>query len=152
LAQDVAAAVFAKWGTVVDGTTDSLFREVFDLSAAQMTAAGLDPDLTLLEAVGNGGGEFAALSRHGVSALLNSLSVSYGITTESILQDMHDAYSDGVWNDQALLDTYSAANEQSHDSCPEGGDTGAEEAASQGVALFAVLPATLRWLRKEKLA
>jgi hypothetical protein len=83
-----------------------------------------------------------------VSALLNSLSVSYGITTVSILQDMHDAYADGVWNDQALLDEYAAANNQSHDSCPEGGDT----SASAGVILFAVLPATLGWLRKEKLA
>jgi hypothetical protein len=116
-----------------------------------MTAAGLDPDLTLLEAVESGGGEFNALARHGVSALLNSLSVGYGISTESILQDMHDAYVDGVWNDQALLDEYAAANNQDHSSCPEGGDTGPTAAID---ALFAsvLLPTTLRWLRKEKLA
>jgi hypothetical protein len=151
LAQAVATAVFDKWGTVVDGTTDSLFREVFNLTAEQMTAAGLDPDLTLLEGVSLGGGDFNALARHGVSALLNSLSVSYGISAESILQDMHDAYADEVWNDQALLDTYSAANEQDHSSCPEGGDTGSST-ASDVIFLSAVLPTTLRWLRKEKLA
>ena len=51
-------------GTVVDrgggGTTESLFRDVFGLTSGDMEKQGLDPDLTLLEAVELGGGGFNA--------------------------------------------------------------------------------------------
>jgi hypothetical protein len=149
LAQAVAAAVFAKWGTVVEGDSDTFFRDVFDLTIQEMNDAGLDPSLTLLQAVELGGGGFNALARHGVSALLNSLSVAYEFTASSILQDMHDAYADGVFgtDDQALLDGYANANNRDHSSCPTGGDTATGSAGD--LILLAVVPATIRRLLKE---
>jgi hypothetical protein len=121
LAIDLAAAVFAANGNVVDGTTSSLFKDVFDLTDAQMTDAGLATDLTLLQAVELGGGDFKALARHGVSALLNSLSVAYEFDASYVLSEMHDAYVNGVWSD--LLADLSTANQRDHSGCPTGGDT-----------------------------
>ena len=75
------------------GTTSSLFRETFGLTSAQMTAAGLDPNLTLLQAINTGGGGCFKLLRHATAALLNScaLSGSYKYTTDQVLTMTHDA-------------------------------------------------------------
>jgi len=118
LAIAVANAVFDKWGNVVDGTTGSLFSDVFDLTAAEMTARGLDPNLTLLGAVEIGGGGFAALARQGTSALLNSLSVDYAYSADSVLQAVHDAFVSGDLG--SLVDDYDTANNRGHGSCPTG--------------------------------
>jgi hypothetical protein len=116
LAQAVASAVSSEWGNVVDGTTDSLFREVFDLDPSQMQ--GLPTDLTLLGAVELGGGGFNALARQGTAALLNSLSVAYEYSPEQILQDVHDAFISGDLDN--LINLYDEANNRDHSFCPTG--------------------------------
>src|SRR5437763_2920587 len=60
----VAAAIAAQGSPYSgNGTTTSLFRTTFGLTAAQMTAAGLDPNLTLLDALNLQGGGLKALAR-----------------------------------------------------------------------------------------
>ena len=148
LAMAVTTAVADYWyGGVApagfEGTTDDLFRVAFNLTEAEMTTRGLDPDLTLLEAIELGGGGFKALARHGTAALLNSLSVNYEFSANEVLQDVHDAFVSGDLG--TLIDDYNEANNQDHSSCPTG-----ESAGSAGdLILLAVVPATIRRLLKE---
>lgn len=101
---------------MIDGTTDTLFREVFDLDPSQMQ--GLPTDLTLLGAVELGGGDFNALARQGTAALLNSLSVAYEYSAQQILQDVHNAFTSGDVGD--LINLYDEANNRDHSFCPTG--------------------------------
>jgi hypothetical protein len=75
------------------GATVQLFKSIFGLTNAQMRAAGLDPRLTLLQAVDLSGDGFQKLARHGVAALLNSVAtgVSYPYTPDQVLTGVHDA-------------------------------------------------------------
>jgi hypothetical protein len=96
LAVAVTTAVADYWyGGVApagfDGTHTALFRDAFNVTSAQMTAAGLDPNLTLLGAIELGGGNYFALARQGTAALLNSVSVAYPYDASQVLQLMHDA-------------------------------------------------------------
>jgi hypothetical protein len=115
----VAGAVFTKFGTVIDGTHTSLFRLAFDLTEAQMTAAGLDPNLTLLGAVELGGGDFRALARQGTSALLNSVSgINYTFSADFVLTQVHDAIVN--LDVGSLISDFNDANKLDHSSCPTG--------------------------------
>jgi hypothetical protein len=75
------------------GAADQLFRSIFGLTNAQMRAAGLDPRLSLQQAVDLVGDGFGSLATHGVAALLNSVAtgVSYPYTPDQVLTQMHDA-------------------------------------------------------------
>jgi hypothetical protein len=99
-----------------DGTHDALFRDAFNLTSAQMTAVGLDPNLTLLGAIQLGGGNYNALARQGTSALLNSVSVDYPYDPDQVLQMVHDAIVDQDLDD--LINLFDAANNLDHSSCP----------------------------------
>jgi hypothetical protein len=116
----VQAAVEAKYGDAayVDGlgVTDQEFGSIFGLTDAQMTAAGLDPDMTMLEAINLGGGGFNALARHAVAALLSSVSVAYSYSADSVLTMVHDAIA--TLTVEPTLGLLSSANEQSHINCP----------------------------------
>ncbi len=125
LSQAVTQAVLDEWhggiappGWTFDGTHESLFRDAFNLSEAEMTARGLDPGLTLLAAVELGGGNFKALARHGTSSLLNSLSVDFAYTETQVLQLVHDAFISG--NIGTLIDDLNEASNKDHGSCPVG--------------------------------
>jgi uncharacterized repeat protein (TIGR01451 family) len=101
-----------------DGTHDALFRDAFSLTSAQMSAVGLDPNLTLLGAIELGGGNFNALARQGTSALLNSVSVDYPYEANQVLQMVHDAIvTQNVGN---LVNLFDTANNLDHSSCPTG--------------------------------
>ena len=145
VAQAVAAAVAATWGgeldyVAVDGTMNSLFKDVFSLTDGEMAALGLPLNWTLWDAINANGGQFNALQRHGVSALLNSVSVAFEFSAGQVLVDMNVALADGIWNDQALLNSYSNANERNHDNCPQGGDTALTSASLPwGAGLFSLL-------------
>jgi hypothetical protein len=82
-----------------------------------MTAAGLNPDLTMLQAINLGGGGFEKLARHGVAGLLSSASVAYSFTTVQVLQKVHDA----IVNLQAepTATQLASANDLSHVNCPK---------------------------------
>jgi len=57
-----------------------------------MTAVGLNPDLTLLQAINTGGGGCFKLLRHSVAALLSSCGLtSYTYTTAQVLTMTHNA-------------------------------------------------------------
>ena len=84
------------YDAVTDGVDDQLFRNIFGLSAAEMTAVGLDPSLTMDQAINLGGGGFAKLARHGVAALLSSASgINYPFTSDQVLTMVHDAIVNG---------------------------------------------------------
>ncbi len=96
VSQNVKAAVDAKGAPYFYdpalGVTDQLFSNIFGLTAAQMTAAGLDPNLTMDQGVNLGGGSFDKLARHGVAALLSSASgINYAFSSDQVLTMVHDA-------------------------------------------------------------
>ena len=97
VSQNVKAAVDAMgapyfYDPAVDGVDEQLFRNIFGLTAAQMTAAGLDPNLTMEQGVNLGGGGFDKLARHGVAALLSSAAgISYPFSSDQVLTMVHDA-------------------------------------------------------------
>ena len=81
-----------------------------------MTAVGLNPDLTMLQAIDLGGGGFEKLARHGVAGLLSSASVAYTFTTTQVLTKVHDA----IVNQQAepTAQQLADANNLTHVNCP----------------------------------
>jgi hypothetical protein len=117
----VKAAVEAKYGDAAYveglGVTDQLFASIFGLTPAQMTAAGLDADMTMLEAINLGGGGFNAIARHGVAGLLSSVSVAYPYSADAVLTKVHDAIA--TLTVEPTLAQLSAANELSHQNCPK---------------------------------
>jgi hypothetical protein len=97
------------------GTINSLYRFTFGVTSAQMTAVGLDPDITLLEAINSGGGGCFKLLRHSVAALLSSCGLtSYTYTTAQVLTMTHDAIVNQACEPTAS--ELAAANEAG--SCP----------------------------------
>jgi len=74
-----------------NGTTSALFRATFGLTSAQMTAAGLNANLTLLQAISTSGTGCNSLLRNSVAALLNSSAVKYTYTTAQVLTMTHNA-------------------------------------------------------------
>jgi hypothetical protein len=121
LAMAVTAAVADHWGSApagFDGTHDALFMDAFNLTSAEMTAVGLDPNLTLLGAIELGGGNYFALARQGTAALLNSVSVDYSYDADQVLQMVHDAIVNQDLDD--LVDLFDDANNFDHSSCPSG--------------------------------
>jgi hypothetical protein len=86
---------------------------VFD--AAALTAAGVDPDTTLLEALQTGGGGVDALLRHAVAAVLNAASpdVDYPFTVDAVVDMVNDALVSGDF--EGTKDVLEGANEAS---CP----------------------------------
>jgi hypothetical protein len=89
----VAAAIAAKGAPYSgNGTTTSLFRTTFGLSSADMTAMGLNNNLTLIKAIGLGGGGYQKLARHATAALLSTCGLTqYPYTTAQVLTMTHDA-------------------------------------------------------------
>lgn len=74
-------------------------------------------DLTLLEAVAQGGGGEAALGRHAVAALLNSsnTSVDYAFSADQVIALVQQAYANGTFD--AVKNAFEAENEKG---CPLG--------------------------------
>ena len=131
----VAAAIAAKGAPYSgNGTTGSSFRTTFGLTGPQMTAAGLNSALTLLQAINLGGGGFQKLARHGTSAILNSCAVAYGFTSVAVLTMVHDSII--ALDAESLATRLALANNASHINCPTGASVGekmlmdAEEAGS----------------------
>jgi hypothetical protein len=116
----VKAAVEFKYGDAAyvdgQGVTTQLFANIFGLSPAQMTAAGLDPNMTMEQAINLGGGGFNAIARHGVAALLSSVSVAYTYSADAVLTKVHDAIA--TLTVEPTLTQLSSANNQSHINCP----------------------------------
>ena len=101
------------------GTGSAFFKNTFGITDAQMTAAGLSTNLTLLEAINTGGGQFEALVRHGTAALLNSAAVNYPFSTAQVIAGVQAAFANDDSNFNGFLDAISDANELPHDSCPK---------------------------------
>jgi hypothetical protein len=99
--------------------TNALFRDVFDLTVAQMQAVGLNPDMTMLQAINLNGGGFKALARHGAAGILASASVNYTFDTVEVYNMVRDpiiANSTSSANTNAGL--LGDANNLTHQSCP----------------------------------
>jgi hypothetical protein len=93
-------------------------------SAAALTAAGVDPSTTLLEALQTGGGGVNALLRHAVAAVLNAASpdVNFAFEVADIVADMNAALlSRDAEAIEDLKDELAGANESS---CPLGRNEG----------------------------
>jgi uncharacterized repeat protein (TIGR01451 family) len=111
VSENVRAAVDAKGepyvhDPAVDGVDDQLFRNIFGVTAAE-----LNPDLTMAQALDLGGGGFNRLARQGVAGLLNSGTTesSYPLTSDDVLTMVHDAIVNGDPEDTA--DMLEEANE-----------------------------------------
>jgi hypothetical protein len=117
----VKAAVEAKYGDAAyvdgQGVTTQEFGSIFGLSDAEMTAAGLNPDMTMEEAINLGGGGFNAIARHGAAALLSSVSVAYPYSADAVLTMVHDAIA--TLTVEPALTNLSNANNLSHQNCPK---------------------------------
>jgi hypothetical protein len=76
-----------------NGLTTDLFRDVFGVTSAQMTAAGYtNPNMTMQQAINLGGGGFFKLARHGVAALLSSCALgNYAYTPTQVLTMINNA-------------------------------------------------------------
>jgi hypothetical protein len=107
---------FGSWTDPYD-PTDPL-SSVF--SAAALTAAGVDPNKTLLAALQTGGGGVDALLRHAVAAVLNAASpdVDYPFTEAEIIAAVNAALLSGEGIED-LKDELEGANELG---CPLGRD------------------------------
>jgi hypothetical protein len=85
---------------------------------------GLKSNLTLIAALNNGGGAFAALARHGTAALLSSQSVKYTYGTAAILNGLRNAFLSGNANQvsatfpDGILTDLTNANQLSEAACP----------------------------------
>jgi hypothetical protein len=73
--------------------------------------------MTMEEAINLGGGDFNAIARHGVAALLSSASVAYPFSTDAVLTMVHNAIA--TLTVEPTLGQLSAANELSHQNCPK---------------------------------
>jgi hypothetical protein len=83
-------------------TPDQNFDSVFGV-----TGHG---DLTLIQALGTGGGKFDALNRHAVAALLNSVMFYPNWHSQWFVKNqVQYAYSSGDW--QSVKDLFEAANQ-----------------------------------------
>ena len=118
-----------------DGTTNSLFRGTFGVTSAQMSAVGLSPSLTLIQAINLGGGGFQKLARHGVAGLLSSCAVNYTYSSSQVLTMVHNA----IINRQAepTAQQLADANNLPEQTCPTGGLVvlGAPEKTGEGLVV-----------------
>ncbi|MCI0331218.1 MAG: T9SS type A sorting domain-containing protein, partial [candidate division Zixibacteria bacterium] len=116
IAVEAAANPTEPWAG--DGTTGSSFRTTFGLTVVEMQDVALNPNLTLLQAINLGGGDFAKLARHGVAGLLSSCQVNYSFSSADVLQMVHDAIVSGLAEPtaQQLAD----ANNLDHTFCETG--------------------------------
>jgi hypothetical protein len=105
----------------IDGTSGSLFMTTFGLTSAQMTAAGLDPTMTLIQALNLGGGSYRMLARQGTASLINScaLAPNFPYSTSQVITMIHDAIVN--LNAEPAASQLAAANEAQPDKCPAGG-------------------------------
>ena len=87
------------------------FDAVFGLGSPGM----FNPDLTLLQALENGGGKFEKLGRHATAALLNAASsgVDFGQTTTQVINAVKAAFA--AKNSEPLATNLANANERG---CP----------------------------------
>ena len=100
-------------------TTSSLFKDVFGLTSQQMLDVGLNPNMSLLDALNLGGGNCYKLARHAVAALLSSCGLKYyTYTTAQVLKMTHDAIASKTCEPTASK--LAAANEAG--SCPLSSD------------------------------
>ena len=112
------------YSTSISNFNNQLFFRVFGLASGPYQ--GLNPNLTLIGALGLGGGGFAALARHGTAALLSSASVQYPYQTIDILQGIQKAFQDGLYNEvsakfpDGILTDLTAANNLDESACPTG--------------------------------
>ncbi|MBY0309334.1 MAG: hypothetical protein K2Q09_11380, partial [Phycisphaerales bacterium] len=106
---------FSQWYTY---TQSQNYNSIFGLTPAQE-----DASLTMLGALGRGGGGANALGRHAAAALLNAANpnVSYAYTTSQIISMVQSAYATGSF--EATKNLLAAENEKEADLTP-GGSTG----------------------------
>jgi len=93
---------FDSWVTPPYYPNSTYFDELF----------GVGPNVTLLEALGTGGGGAKALGRHAVAALLNAAAnsgVSYYYSTADVIQMVQDAYATGDF--EGIKDLFEYENE-----------------------------------------
>jgi hypothetical protein len=116
-----------------NGTTSSLFRNIFGLTTTEMFEAKLSINLTLEQAINLGGGGFQKLARHGVAGLLSSCQVNFTYETVQVLTLVHDA----IVNLEAepLATQLDAANNQPHDNCLGGSFSRPAASATEGDVL-----------------
>ena len=81
----------------VDGANKQLFRNIFGLTEVDMDNVGLNPELTMEQAINLGGGRFKKLARHGVAGLLNAAAsgIDYAYETDEVLTMVNDAIVSG---------------------------------------------------------
>jgi hypothetical protein len=112
---------FGNWVPLVPvGLNATKFFDVFttgDAAGNNCVYRGLSPDLTLLEALNLGGGDFKALARHAAAAYLNAKnpSVKYSISSNEIVDGVIKAFKTGNWS--VIKDKLEKANEKG---CPLG--------------------------------
>ena len=81
-----------QYNTLVDGVDEQLFRDIHGLTPENMTAVGLDPELTMEQAVNLAGGDFKMLARHSSAGLISAVSgINYPYTAEQVLEMVHEA-------------------------------------------------------------
>ncbi|HXF48904.1 MAG TPA: HYR domain-containing protein [Verrucomicrobiae bacterium] len=119
VSQCVAASI-ASLGSPYGGsaTTASLFRMTFGLTQSQMSAVGLNPNLSLQQAINLGGGGYQKLARHGVAAVLSSCAVNYTYSTTQVLTMVQNAIVDR--QPEPTAQQLASANELTHINCPGG--------------------------------
>ena len=119
IAQSLANALTAL-GTMYDGggVAGSSFARTFGLTNSQMTAAGYNNGLTLLQALNLGGGGFNKLARQGVAALLNTCGLNghYFYTPAQAIHLIHNAIVSG--SAEPLASQLATHNEQQPENCP----------------------------------
>jgi hypothetical protein len=95
------------------------FATTFGLTSAQMTAAGLNPNLTLKQAIDLGGGGFQKLARHGVAGLLSSADsdVNYPYTTAQVIALVQSGMANHGTPGEPEATQLAAANDLSHANC-----------------------------------
>jgi hypothetical protein len=116
-----------------NGTTGSLFRSTFGLSTLEMSEAGLSINLTLVQAINLGGGDFNKLARHGVAALLSSCQVNFTYESSQVLTLVHDAIATLAAEPTATQ--LADANNLPHDHCESGISLSPAASAAKGVLL-----------------
>jgi hypothetical protein len=108
-----------------NGTSSSLFRTTFGLTAAQMTAVGYSANMTLLQALNLGGGTWGLLARSGVAALLNSCGLQghfYFVNPTQVITMVHNSVLSGsAANANATGNIFQQHNETQPDACPPAG-------------------------------
>ena len=131
----IAAPVFATGNLGTEGCTPGFWKQTqhFDSWTApyeptdQFSSVFEDafPGMTLLDVLGQGGGDLNALGRHTVAALLNGANpnVDYAYSASEVIQLFNDVFPGGVY--EALKAQFSSANEQGCPN-PDAGDVSAK--------------------------